>query len=238
MQYFKIPFGWDPIKKRWRAPDDVPSGLSCGCICHECKRPLQSVHRKGKFKSYFRHHCLGECLGALESLAHKLAKDILARNSAVLLPTGEIFTYDRCIVERGRYGKKPDIRLIDSATGQSMVVEIFYSHKMEDGTLLTFQEKGERVMEIDISRLRHGMPSMQDFEDLVLEKAPRTFLSLPFEVAKARVVPAAADQREKQREFMQRVNDWFSENWPIVVGALLVVFIVYIARRRQRVKYT
>jgi hypothetical protein len=237
MQYFKIPFGWDPRKKQWRAPDDVPSGLSCGCICHECKKPLQCVHRKGKFRSYFRHHCLGECMGALESLAHKLAKDVFARNSAVLLPTGKIFTYDRCIVERGRHGKQPDIRLIDSATERSMIVEIFYSHKMEADTLQAFQEKGEWVMEIDISNLRHGLPSMQDFEELILEKAPRTFLSIGAEVANNHNLPAVSGYRVTQPSFMLRVSDWFSENWPIVLGALLFVILVYIARRR-RVRYS
>jgi len=46
-----------------------------------------------------------------------------------------------------------------------------------------------------------------------------------------------ADCRETQPSFMQRASDWFSENWPIVAGAALVVIIFCIGRRRL-MKYT
>jgi hypothetical protein len=53
------------------------------------------------------------------------------------------------------------------------------------------------------------------------------------EVAKDHALPAASGYRVTQPSFMQRVSDWFSENWLIVGGVLIAVIIFCIDRQRR-----
>jgi hypothetical protein len=237
MVIFKIPYGWDPVSKQWKEAGKVSSGLACGCLCHICGKLLQAVHRRRPFHSYFRHHVLGECAGALESLYHLLAKDVLERNSWVLLPTGERFYYNRCDVETRLHGKRPDIRLINLDTGDSLIVEIFFSHRIERSTLTAFRDNGERVMEIDISNLRKIAPSLTEFEELILEKAPRSYLSIPVEVAASKA-PFVTDYGHTQQSPVQKMLGWLAENWLIVVAVLIgAIFIWHHYRRRRDMRY-
>ena len=177
MNFIKIPFGWHLREGKWKEPGAVPRGLACGCICLECGQPLQAVHSK-QIQKYFRHNKSGDCTGALESLAHKLGKDVLLSNSAVFVSKNEQFFYDKCEVEIRMNGKRPDIHLINSVTGKCMVIEIFYSHRMEENTLKTFHDNGKQVLEIDISATRKVFPTLVEFERLILKEAPRKSLSL------------------------------------------------------------
>jgi len=171
----------------------VPSGLACGCYCHECKQPLQAVYPRRLWRTkwvekFFRHAKGTICKGGLESLAHKMAKEMLERHSSVFLPDSSEFVYDSCEVETPLEGKRPDIYLINSRTGERLVIEIFYSHRIEENTLAAFREKGKRVMQIDISSMRKSFPSIEAFERMVLKEAPRKFLWVPeVEVAVASV---------------------------------------------------
>ena len=232
MGTIKIPFGWYEREGKWKEPEAVPPGLACGCICHECGKPLQAVHPKRKrIQKYFRHDKGGDCKGALESLAHKLGKAVLAAHSAVFVSEHEQFFYDRCEVESHRDGKQPDIYLINSATGECMIVEIFYSHRMEESTLRAFQDNGKKVLEIDVSATRKIFPSLIEFERLILKEAPRKFLSLS--------EPVHLQQPIYSREPITRLqgaSQWWAENWPwIVFAAALLAYWLYRKSRLMQV---
>jgi hypothetical protein len=228
----KIPFGWHEQEGKWKEPGAVPRGLACGCVCHECKQPLQTVHPK-LIQKYFRHDKGGDCEGALESLAHKLGKDVLATHSAVFISKNEQFLYDKCEVETRRNGKQPDIYLINSVTGKCMVVEIFYSHRMEESTLKSFQDNGNQVLEIDISATRKVFPSLIEFERLILKEAPRKFLSLSEPVD----FPQPISSREPIAN-LQGVGRWWAENWPLIVLAvvLLAYWLYHVFRPKPAMK--
>lgn len=72
----------------------VESGLECGCHCPECKNVL--VARKGdKNKHHFAHKAELDglsinCKYAEETIAHKLAKEVLLNSREVLFPSIEI----------------------------------------------------------------------------------------------------------------------------------------------------
>lgn len=85
--------------------DEVPqnmSGLTCGCICAYCKRPLQACSLNGKVRSYFRHHSENRSNNleeqtiycntniANETALHKMAKQIIAQEKKIYLPCKNI----------------------------------------------------------------------------------------------------------------------------------------------------
>jgi len=244
MGNIKIPFGWHTAEGKWKDPGSVPRGLACGCYCHDCKEPLQAVHprrlwRANWIEKYFRHSKGTICKGALESLLHRLAKEVLERDCSVFLPDGAEFFYDTCKVETSLEGKRPDIYLINSRTGERMVVEIFYSHRMDESTLAAFREKELRVMEIDISSMRTVFPSMEVFEWMVLKGAPRKFLWVP-EVAvvmepvystvpvysEAPVYSTTPNYAAEPTTWLERVMDWWRENWLWVLMAVMIIGIL------------
>lgn len=232
MGIIKIPFGWHILEGKWKEPGAVPRGLACGCVCHECGQSLQSVHSK-RIQKYFRHNKSGDCTGALESLAHKMGKDVLLSNSAVFVSKNEQFFYDKCEVETPIKGKRPDIHLINSVTGECRVVEIFYSHRIEDNTLKTFLDNGKQVLEIDISATRKAFPTLVEFERLILKEAPRKFLSLAEPVDSPQLIYSRGPVTRLQGAFQ-----WLAENWPWVVFtvALLIYWLYRISRPKPVLK--
>ena len=65
--------------------NDVSSGLSCGCLCPQCKQPL--VARKGDQKiHHFSHHKKTDCSGGLETALHIKSKEIFLKHKAIMLP--------------------------------------------------------------------------------------------------------------------------------------------------------
>lgn len=64
---------------------DVPSGLSCGCVCARCGKRL--VAKKGPIRQHhFAHYEDTDCHGAAESALHRLAKELLAELTSLELP--------------------------------------------------------------------------------------------------------------------------------------------------------
>lgn len=67
--------------------NDVPSGLSCGCLCPKCKEPL--VAKKGRVKSHhFSHYIQSNCSGSLETALHIKSKEIFLKHKHIMLPPG------------------------------------------------------------------------------------------------------------------------------------------------------
>jgi hypothetical protein len=72
---------------------DVPSGLSCNCVCACCGESL--VARKGEVKQWhFAHKSGAECAGALETALHKAAKQVLLEHRLIMVP-GEVLSTQR-----------------------------------------------------------------------------------------------------------------------------------------------
>ena len=68
---------------------EVERGLSCSCICPNCKGQL--IARKGEYKSdHFAHYSTGECQGALETTLHLVAKKILEKCHYITLPAVKV----------------------------------------------------------------------------------------------------------------------------------------------------
>lgn len=96
--------------------DSVPNGNECGCFCPHCKSKLCAKNGgdSKKMVHHFAHQSGTDCVGAVESALHKMAKDILLESKSVFLPDqpngqkGELLRFDRIEVEF--YDKETGLR--------------------------------------------------------------------------------------------------------------------------------
>ena len=169
----KVPFGLHKESNLFFDASSVPSGAECNCICHQCEGDLLAIHAT-KRQKHFRHKPEQLCAGALESLFHKVGKQILKENNRVVLPQDKAFYYSACDVEFERHGKRPDAFL--SHEEKSLIVEIYFSHITAKSTLDIYKENDEQVLEIDISSQRMKLFDYDVLKDLILNSAPRKFI--------------------------------------------------------------
>lgn len=66
--------------------DKVPNGLDCNCFCPKCKDKLKARHEGKKYAHCFAHLPGADCVGAVESALHKMAKEVLLREKKIILP--------------------------------------------------------------------------------------------------------------------------------------------------------
>ena len=172
----KIPFGKHKISGRFLDAASVSNGLKCDCLCIECGTALEAVHpRLSRRQKYFRHSAKLNCKGGLESLFHLVAKQILRENNLLRISESETFHYTSCDIETSRHDKQPDA-FLQNETG-SLIVEIFFSHRIAGKTLDCYLNKGEMVLEIDISGERRNLFDYNRLKKLILEEAPRNLYS-------------------------------------------------------------
>lgn len=87
--------------------DSVPNGNECGCVCPHCKSELCAKNGGSgeKMVHHFAHLSGSDCVGAIESALHKMAKDIMKETLSLQLPErlegsrGEVLRFDRVEVE-------------------------------------------------------------------------------------------------------------------------------------------
>lgn len=67
--------------------DSVSTGLSCNCFCPHCKSELVAKNGGNRKTHHFAHANGSDCVGAIESVLHKMAKDILQEHKLIMLPS-------------------------------------------------------------------------------------------------------------------------------------------------------
>jgi hypothetical protein len=178
---------------------------------------MQAVHpRKGNIIDYFRHKGKSKCMASIQSMAHYLAKFVFEGKTTLLVNRNERFFYDSSRVEIQLHDGRPDVVLYNSVSGEHLIVEIYYSHHVKEKTLRGYLEKGEKVLEIDISSTREFFPPLFEFERLVLEDAPRDFLELP-----------EPDYAYKVGTGNWNPVKWLKGDWWLVVCGVLLILLGY-----------
>lgn len=86
--------------------DDVPNGNKCGCVCPHCKDKLCAKNggTGEKMIHHFAHLSGADCVGAVETVQHIMAKTALLEMKKVCLPNidgqkGKLICFDRVEVE-------------------------------------------------------------------------------------------------------------------------------------------
>lgn len=132
---FKLPYGLKD--NELLTIDEVESGLSCKCVCPGCKKQL--IARKGELKAHhFAHYQSNDCKSGLETVLHKLSKEIIAESKTFTTPIlyypstyFEIFSETEISVDDVKLEKRvgefiPDI--IIETKGKKLLVEIIVSN--------------------------------------------------------------------------------------------------------------
>lgn len=96
--------------------DSVPNGKDCACFCPHCKSELCAKNGGSgtKMVHHFAHVSGADCVGAIESALHKMAKDVMKETLCIQLPDrldgshGELLKLDRVEVEF--YDKETNLR--------------------------------------------------------------------------------------------------------------------------------
>lgn len=206
---------------------DVPSGSGHGCVCPECKRDL--IAKKGtEIAHHFAHkpdvagdHTkYGPCVGAFETLVHKLAKAIISEKMELAFPAinarcgyavrqwkpGGVVRLTSAIQEDTTLSKsiRPDI-YVTHADGRA-VVEIFVSHSCTQEKIKWLKDNEIPAIEINL-RSHKNSDLGERFTQHVLYNAPRHWISNPSQV-KADAWLTSILEREREAEIeRERIAD-------------------------------
>jgi hypothetical protein len=145
--------------------DNAENGLSCDCVCEQCKETMQAVQGM-KRDSHFRHHVYSQCLGAQESALHKLAKQILLENQSIALPGQLILNYENPVAEPIVGVFRADVKLISQT--KSWFCEIVVSNPISMSKEFFYSQSNHNCLEIDLSEALTTNLSIKEIEELVL----------------------------------------------------------------------
>lgn len=133
--------------------DEVERGLKCNCTCPDCHQPL--IARMGEKRvAHFAHQGKTNCKGGLETIVHKICKEIIAENLVFTTPR---FFYERelipkkvVIVEEVLLEKRldnivPDI--IIKTENRSLLIEIVVTHDVDI-------EKENKIRALNLAAIR------------------------------------------------------------------------------------
>lgn len=169
----KLPFGLQENNTIVHI-SNVDSGKNCNCVCPSCHSPL--IAAKGsKNQHHFKHATFIECEGGLESAIHLAAKQIIMERKQIRLPEyiitkevldskGKIHPERKTIVEKGKVISFDSVReeqeiremradILAIARNHTLIIEIFYRHKVDDLKIEKIKEANISTIEIDLSDL-------------------------------------------------------------------------------------
>ncbi|MGD1464385.1 competence protein CoiA family protein [Vibrio harveyi] len=193
--------GWGLSKDgQYKHIRSVDNGLKCDCLCPDCQQPL--VANQGNVKRWhFAHVSNAECKG--ESIIHRVAKQVIVNAAHRGLPLyicsdgGTVYESDKDGIDHSKSWYAPERQyhiqrakeevklgsqivdvLCHDKAGNSLAVEIFYTHKKSDVDIEKFAKNSVEAIEIDVS----GIPwdaTYEQIEQAVLHNARRRVLHSP-----------------------------------------------------------
>jgi len=173
---------------------DVVSGLECNCVCPNCHEKLVAVNKShNKQLPHFRHYDADPCRGGIESVLHKMAKQLIGHHKKVRAPAlienipqkkdelgrfhgvepveihERLYEFIDVIEENTSFG-----RFIPDVTGigknDNLHVEILVTHKVEPEKQQQVRRHAEYMIEIDISKAPPEILMDKDkFQHLVID---------------------------------------------------------------------
>lgn len=163
----------------------VCRGRACGCRCPGCGEALEA--HQGAQRAHHFQHCRGaECGHALESMTHKLAKQVIDDERRLWLPPlrttwtdrpqdlhpGGMVTLDAVWLEKGVDGFRPDV--LARCGARELQIEVKVTHASTRKKLDWLRDTSRSTVEIELPRL--DLVSPDALRDLVVRTAPRSWL--------------------------------------------------------------
>ncbi len=144
--------------------DSVPNGFSCGCRCPRCDSILQARNGGNERAHHFAHKDGADCVGAVESAIHCLAKEILKESLCVMLPdnAGEL-RFDKVEAERNF----PDLKLRPDCVGyyggKSLWIEFKRTHEVDAHKAGKIISARIDCVEIDLKECEQDKEKLREF---------------------------------------------------------------------------
>jgi hypothetical protein len=191
---------------------NVPNGKKCGCICPECRGPLIAYQPRTKKIAYFGHYTAAACdpPRALETMLHRLAKQLIEERREVRLPPvvaflgetqrelskGGIFRPESVRVEEAVPGMRPDI--IATLGRKELFIEVAVRYKVGAEKLALIKERRHSTIEIDLAKWRHETDEAKLAQAIIYD-APRVWLFNSAASDKEAALLAEQEARAQQR---------------------------------------
>ena len=203
----KVPFGLRDGKLM--RPEQVQSGMACGCLCPGCAAPLVAKAGSSQLRRpHFAHLADADCRTGYETALHLKAKALIADHAQLWLPAwdGDAGMANPPILhdDDGKpvMGRKIDFPARETALTEvglevrcgdyipdilasdefgELLIEIRVSHAVDEVKRRWIQSEGRRLIEIDLSRLDHDIVSNEDalVHAVLRDPARRKWLSCP-----------------------------------------------------------
>lgn len=144
--------------------DSVPNGFSCGCKCPRCESPLQAKNGGNERAHHFAHKDGADCVGAVESAIHCLAKEILKESLCVVLPDNAGgLRFDKVETER----IFPDLKLRPDCVGyygdRIIWIEFKRSHEVDAQKAGKIVSARIDCIEIDLKDCEQDKEKLREF---------------------------------------------------------------------------
>ena len=196
--------------------DDVPNGLACHCRCPHCLEPLIAKNDGEIREHHFAHVSGSDCSGAYETAFHLLAKEIISKERAVMVPeyrhmTREDMDEDECLefeiipselmqfedVEVEERNDASDIQpdcVGVTKDGLRVHIEIFVTHKVDKVKKRKIRSYGVNCVEIQVPR-NISLDRNRITEFLLNDNSNRKWINYPYA---DRLIDARKDEMDKQ----------------------------------------
>ena len=145
--------------------DDVPNGLSCGCKCSRCGSELIAKNGvNNKNAHHFSHMGGADCVGAVESAIHCLAKEILKESLCVQLPNDAgLLQFESVDTEKNF----PELKLRPDCVGyyggKCLWVEFKRSHEVDAQKAGKIISAHIDCIEIDLNECGQDKEKLREF---------------------------------------------------------------------------
>lgn len=196
IRQIKIPFGRD-ANGRMISAGAAQRGLDCECVCAECGDRL--IAAKGDiYQHHFRHLVErdGSCSLGGETAIHLFAKQLICDRLRVGLPDPVGSAMVDAVPEYRIDDLIPDV-LCTYDTGETVAVEIWVAHQVPGSKVDRYNDMRQAAVEIDLRPYRLTSKNEVDWEEAILNKASRTWLSPPNHIRVQR-------EREREEELRRR----------------------------------
>lgn len=156
--------------------DSVPNGLLCGCTCPKCNSELIAKNEGKHNTHHFAHVGNSDCVGAVESALHKMAKEILLEHKRVMMPSypsgaSSLRQFSKIDVEC--YCKELALRpdcVGYNENGNALWVEFKRSHEVDTDKATKIQKAKIECVEIDINECHLDPDKLRAFIENSVEK--------------------------------------------------------------------
>lgn len=212
---------------------DEHRGLNCNLVCVECGERLIARFPKTNpdFRSHFAHYVDRGCNISVESLIHKMAKQIIRDEKKMFFPDmivsykgfnqkafdSQWIEFDMVTLESKRTTDAgisfiPDV--VGTYGGVEVFIEIMNTHKVDIDKISKIKSYGAATIEVDVSMI-DDVFDMESLKKAVLSSANnKTWLYLPKEQhiynelkSRVKVIQKARDERIRLRDVEQGRRD-------------------------------